>query len=142
MKKNNMIFLIIYSIIGIILMIAGITANIDYYSSMMFAMGFACLTSSIVQLLRQYRDSRPENAETVREKQRRQAINLKDERNIQLRHQAGYMTFQITTIGCFIGASITALVRVDAWIVGSLFLLAIVQYIIAGIIYKYLCEKM
>lgn len=123
-------------------MITGITANIDYYSSMMFAMGFACLANSIVQLLRQYRDSRPENAEAVRERQKQQAINLKDERNIQLRHQAGYTTFQITTIGCFIGASIAALVRVNAWIVIILFGLAVTQYIIAGIIYKCLCKKM
>lgn len=114
MKKNNIIFLIIYSIIGIVLMITGIIANIDYYSSMMFAMGFACLANSLVQLLRQYQDSRPENAKAVRERQRKQIINLKDERNIQLRHQAGYITFQITTISYFIGSFIAALVRVNA----------------------------
>lgn len=62
MKKNNIIFLIIYSVIGVILMIIGITANIDYYSSMMFAMGFTCLANSITQLFLQYRDPRPENA--------------------------------------------------------------------------------
>lgn len=104
MKKSKIVFLAIYSIIGIALIIMGVTANIDYYSSLMIGMGTGCFVSSIVQFLREYRDTRPENAEAVRERKRKQTINLKDERKIQLRHQAGYMTFQITAIGCFVGA--------------------------------------
>lgn len=142
MKKSKIVFLAIYSIIGIALIIMGVTANIDYYSSLMIGMGTGCFVSSIVQFLREYRDTRPENAEAVRERKRKQTINLKDERKIQLRHQAGYMTFQITAIGCFVGAFVAAIFRLDAWIVGVLFVLAVVQYITANVIYKYLSTKM
>ena len=55
MKKSNKIMLAIYIVIGIALVIIGVTIQVDYYSSMIFAMGFALIFSSILQLLSQYK---------------------------------------------------------------------------------------
>lgn len=141
MKKNKMTVLIIYGVIGIVLMTAGIVLDIDYYSSLMVGMGCGLFFSSLAQMYREWRDSRPENAEAAHERRRQQMINLNDERKIQLRHQAGYRVFQLTTAGYFIGAFIAALLRAKAWLVTGMFLFAVVQYIIASVIYRHL-EKM
>ena len=84
MKKSNKIMLAIYIVIGIALVIIGVTIQVDYYSSMIFAMGFALIFSSILQLVRYYHNTRPENVEAYRKKVRQQEINLKDERKVQL----------------------------------------------------------
>ena len=49
MKKSDKIMLAIYIVIGIALVIIGVTIQVDYYSSMIFAMGFALIFSSIMQ---------------------------------------------------------------------------------------------
>ena len=63
MKKSNKIMLAIYIVIGIALVIIGVTIQVDYYSSMIFAMGFALIFSSILQLVRYYHNTRPEYKE-------------------------------------------------------------------------------
>ena len=83
MKKSDKIMLAIYIVIGIALVIIGVTIQVDYYSSMIFAMGFALIFSSILQFLRYYHNTRPENVEAYRKKVRQQEINLKDERKIR-----------------------------------------------------------
>ena len=50
MKKSDKIILAIYIIIGIALAIIGITIQEDYYSSIIFAMGFALIFSTILQI--------------------------------------------------------------------------------------------
>ena len=72
MKKSNKIMLAIYIVIGIALVIIGVTIQVDYYSSMIFAMGFALIFSSILQLVRYYHNTRPENVEAYRKKVRQQ----------------------------------------------------------------------
>ncbi|MDO5538688.1 MAG: hypothetical protein Q4F83_01265 [Eubacteriales bacterium] len=142
MKKIDKVILGIYIIIGIILLIIGVTTQIDYYSSLIFAMGAALACSGIMQFIRFYHNTKPENIKSYHEKMRRQAINLKDERKVQLRNRAGYITWAATMILCFTGAFIAALFRAGALIVCSLAGAAAVQYVLATIIYKYLCSKM
>ena len=67
MKKSNKIMLAIYIVIGIALVIIGVTIQVDYYSSMIFAMGFALIFSSILQLVRYYHNTRPEEIHKHRE---------------------------------------------------------------------------
>lgn len=141
MKKGDKIILIIYIIVGIVLVTTGLIIHIDYYSTLIFAMGFSLICSSIVQFIRFYHNTKPENIEAYREKIRQQSINLKDERKVQLRDHAGYLTWKVTTMTCFIAAFIAALFRAGALIVGILTGLAVAQYIAATIIYKYLCKK-
>lgn len=142
MKKSDKIILTIYIIIGIVLVIIGLTIHIDYYSSMIFAMGCGLFCSGIAQFIRFYHNTKPENIEAYREKVRQQSINLKDERKIQLRNRAGYLTWAATMVICFIASAIAAVFRAGALVVGVLAGSAVVQYIAATVVYKYLCKKM
>lgn len=92
MKKSDKIILTVYVIFGIILLAIGIVLKIDYYSPMISAMGVGLSFSGIMQFIRLYRNTKPENIEAYREKLRQQAIDLKDERKIQLRNRAVYIT--------------------------------------------------
>ena len=134
MKKSNKIMLAIYIVIGIALVIIGITIQVDYYSLLIF--------SSILQFLRYYHNTRPENLEAYRKKVRQQEINLKDERKIQLRNRAGYISWAVTMVACFIASFIAALFRAGTLIVCILAGVAVAEYILATIIYRYLCKKM
>ena len=137
MKKSDKIMLAIYIVIGIALVIIGVTIQVDYYSSMIFAMGFALIFSSIMQFVRYYHHTRPENVEAYRKKVRQQEINLKDERKVQLRNRAGYISWAVTMV-----AFIAALFRAGTLIVCILAGVAVAEYILATIIYRYLCKKM
>lgn len=142
MKKSNKIFLAIYIVIGIALVIIGVTIQVDYYSSLIFGMGFALLFSSIGQFIRYYHNTRPENIEAYRKKMHQQEIDLKDERKFQLRNRAGYITWAITMVVCWISSFIAAIFHAGTIIVCILAGVAVAEYIIAEIIYQYLCKKM
>lgn len=142
MRKSDKIILGIYIVIGIAMIIIGVTMDMDYYSSMIFAMGVGLTSSSVVQFVRHYHNIRPENVEAYDKKRKEQQINLKDERKVQLRNRAGYIAWAITMIGCFAGAFVAAVIRADTWVVGVLTGVAVVEYIMATIIYKFLCTKM
>ena len=142
MKKSDKIILGIYIVIGIAMIIIGAVMNVDYYSSMIFAMGVGIATSSCIQFLRYYHNTRPGNVDAYQKKLKEQEIELRDERKVQLRNRAGYLTWAITMIGCFAAAFIAALFRAEAWVVGLLSGLSIVEFVAATIIYKFLCKKM
>lgn len=142
MKKSDKIVFAIYIVIGIVLIYIGLTVQMDYYSSVIFAMGFALALNSSLQLVRYYYNSRPENVEAYRKKIRQREIDLKDERKIQLRNRAGYLTWAITMVICFAASFIAALFRLGSLAIGILAGAAVAEYLIATIIYKYLCKKM
>lgn len=142
MKKKDKIWLAGDILIGVILMVTGVWISVDYYSTLIFAMGFGLTCSAVSQFIRHYYHTRPENIEAYREKMRRQEIYLKDERKIQLRNQAGYITWAGTMVLCFIGAFVAALLHSEPLIIGLLAGAAVVQYLAATVVYKYLCKKM
>ncbi len=76
----------IYIIIGIVLMMISTVIQDDYYSTMIFSMGVGIAASSIVQTIRYYHNTRPENIEAYHHKLRSRQIDLKDERKVQLRN--------------------------------------------------------
>lgn len=142
MKKSNKMMLAIYIIIGIALVIIGVTLRVEYYSSMIFALGFALVFNSVLRLVRYYHNTRPENVEEYRRKLRQQEIDLKDERKVQLRNRAGYMSWVITMVVCFIASFVAALFRAGTLLVCVLFGVAVAEYLLAMVIYQYLCKKM
>lgn len=139
---KNKLILVIFIIFGIALIIMGATIQIDYYSSLMFAMGVALAGNSIMQFVRYYYNTRPENVELYHEKMRQQTIDLKDERKVLLRNRAGYITWAVTTVVLFWTIFIAVLFRADILIVYVLVGTIAVQFILATMIYKYLCSKM
>lgn len=142
MKKSDKITLIIYIMIGAVLIITGLKIHINYYSTMIFAMGVGLLSSSMVQFIRHYYNTRPENVEAYREKIRQQSINLKDERKVLLRNRAGYITWIATMVSCFVIAFMAALIHADSLIVFTFTGAGVLEYVAATIIYKYLNNKM
>ena len=142
MKKIDKIILGIYIVIGIAMIIIGAVMNVDYYSSMILAMGVGMTTSSCIQFFRYYHNTRPENVDAYQKRLKEQQIELRDERKVQLRNRAGYLTWAITMTGCFVAAFIAALLRAELWIISLLIGFAIVEYVAATIIYKFLCKKM
>lgn len=142
MKTSDKIILGVYIVIGIVLLIIGVTVHIDYYSTLIFAMGFGLALSSILQLVRFHYNTKPENIEAYREKIHQQQINLKDERKVQLRNRAGYLTWAITMILCFIASFIAAIFRAEPWMIGLFMGLGVAEYLLATIVYKYLCSKL
>lgn len=142
MRKNDKIALTLFSVFGIILVVIGLRIDMNYYSSLIFAMGVAMTFNSIMQFLRFWHNTRPQNIEAYKEKQRQQSINLKDERKIQLRNRSGYITWLINMISFFVASFVAGLFKVNSIVVISLFIIGILEYVIATIIYKFLCKRM
>ena len=143
MKKKDIIISCIQIAIGVTMIIIGITIDIEYYyANMIFSMGVGVTAATVSWLIKHIHDTRPENIAAYQEKVREQNINMKDERKNQIRHRAGYITWLITIIAFFIASFIVAWLRADKMIIAILFIAAVLEYIVALIIYKYLCTKM
>lgn len=63
-------------------------------------------------------------------------------RKVQLRNRAGYISWAVTMVACFVASFIAALFRAGTLIVCILAGVAVAEYILATIIYRYLCKKM
>lgn len=142
MNKRKTAVLIIYLILGAVLSAAGCQGNIDYYSPMMFAGGIAMTVSAIWNLFREYWNTRPENQLDYEKKKKEQAISIKDERKTFIRYKASYRTMQLSVLICFFGSAVLALLRANTTVITVLFFMALAQYLVASIIYKYLCVKL
>lgn len=127
---------------GIIFILGGCIMKSDYYSTLVFAMGVGFSVSAAFNLYREYRNTRPENREKYEAKMKEQAINLIDERKVFLRYKASYRTMQLSIMVCFFGAGILAWFKASTIIITVLFVMALAQYLIASVIYKYFCAKM
>ena len=103
MKKKDRIFWAVYIVAGMVMMAVGLKLDIEYYSTLLFAIGFSFMTNGLVRVVGNWYHMRPENREEYQEKLRRQQINLKDERKMQLRWRAGYIAWSVTVILCFVG---------------------------------------
>ena len=142
MKKKDRIFLAVYIVAGMVMMAVGLKLDIEYYSTLLFAIGFSFMTNGLVRVVGNWYHMRPENREEYQEKLRRQQINLKDERKMQLRWRAGYIAWSVTMILCFVGAFVMSLFQKYTALVAALFGLAVLEYVAATVIYKHLCRKM
>ncbi len=142
MNRKNVLILGAYLILGVVLIAVGLKIDMDYYSTLIFATGFGMAANAAVNLIREYHRTRPENKAAYEQKRKEQMINLKDERKILLRYKAGYRTMQLSVLLCFFGAGILAWLRVDVKIMTVLFVMAVAQYVIASVFYKYFCAKL
>lgn len=142
MKKKDRIFWAVYIVAGMVMMAVGLKLDIEYYSTLLFAIGFSFMTNGLVRVVGNWHHMRPENREEYQEKLRRQQINLKDERKMQLRWRAGYIAWSVTVILCFVGAFVMSLFQKYTALVAALFGLAVLEYVAATVIYKHLCRKM
>ena len=142
MKKKDRIFWAVYIVAGMVMMAVGLKLDIEYYSTLLFAIGLSFMTNGLVRVVGHWYHMRLENREEYQEKLRRQQINLKDERKMQLRWRAGYIAWSVTVILCFAGAFVMSLFQKYTALVAALFGLAVLEYVAATVIYKHLCRKM
>ena len=139
--KKIQIF-IVETIAGAVIAVIGWNINNDYYSSLVFAAGFGFAFSSIVQIMRLIYWNSPKHEQEYEARKQEAHINAVDERKRHIRERAGYVTYQITIITLLILLIILALLHVEAWIIGMLFLLFCFQCIVWTIAFRRLEKRM
>lgn len=133
MKKK--ISFIIEIIIGIIFICFGyFVIDTDYYSTLFYAMGFGLAFASCVQLLKIYYYEMPKNKEKL-ENINREIIS--DERKVFLRMKAGSLVYQLMTFVYLFVAFVLALLHIEAWIIGIIFGLFLLQTFLGIVLYKH-----
>lgn len=133
MKKK--ISFIIEIIIGIIFICFGyFVIDSDYYSTLFYAMGFGLAFASCVQLLKIYYYEMPKNKEKL-ENINREIIS--DERKVFLRMKAGSLVYQLMTFVYLFVAFVLALLHIEAWIIGIIFGLFLLQTFLGIVLYKH-----
>ncbi|MGB8456037.1 MAG: hypothetical protein WCD89_27455 [Anaerocolumna sp.] len=125
-------------IVGITLIVIGLMVNTNYYSILILAMGFGFGFSSIVQLIRISYYQSPTHQSKYENKKKESYINSVDERKQFLRAKSGQITYQFMAFSLLILDVVLALLRVEAWVIGMIFILFILQWVINSIVYHYL----
>ena len=134
--------LIVEIVVGAIMAGIGFTINIDYYSGLLFAGGFAFSFSAFVQILRLMYWNSPKHKQEYEARKREAHIDSIDERKQFLRAKAGLVTCQVTIILLFILEFILVLLHVEAWIIGLVFSLLIFQWIVWAVVFHTLEKRM
>lgn len=88
MKKSNFWSGLVYALLGLALLLAGLLRE-TRLSSLIVGFGAGMLSSGAVQLVRYRRWTRPENRDAYRERLEAEQIELRDERKAMLRDRAG-----------------------------------------------------
>lgn len=88
MKKSNLWSGLIYALLGLIFLLAGLVWE-TRLSSLSVGFGAGMLSSGVVQLVRYRKWTRPENAEEYRVRLEEEQIELRDERKAMLRDRSG-----------------------------------------------------
>ena len=136
MKKK--LSFIIEIIIGIIFICFGyFVINTGYYSTLFYAMGFGLAFASCVQLLKIYYYETPKNKEKLENINREIIINSVDERKVFLRMKAGSLVYQLMTFVYLFVAFVLALLHIEAWIIGIIFGLFLLQTFLGIALYKH-----
>lgn len=136
MKKK--ISFIIEIIIGIIFICFGyFVINTGYYSTLFYAMGFSLAFASCVRLLKIYYYEMPKNKEKLENINRENHINSVDERKVFLRMKAGSLVYQLMTFVYLFVAFVLALLHIEAWIIGIIFGLFLLQTFLGIVLYKH-----
>lgn len=129
---------IIESILGIILVCFGyFIIDIDYYSTLFYAMGFGFVLVSCIQLFKICYYQMPLNKEKLENIDRENHINSVDERKVFLRMKAGSLAYQLMTFVYIFVTFVLALLHVEVWMMGILFGLFLLQTLLGFVLYKH-----
>ncbi len=135
MKKLSCIIEII---IGIIFICFGyFVIDTDYYSTLFYAMGFGLAFASCAQLLKIYYYEMPKNKEKLENINRETHINSVDERKVVVRMKAGSLVYQLMAFVYLFVAFVLALLHIEAWIIGIIFGLFLLQTFLGIALYKH-----
>lgn len=98
---------------------------------------FTLFSNSGVQLLKICYYEMPKNKEKLQNINRENHINNVDERKIFLRMKAGSLVYQLMTFVYLFVAFVLALLHIEAWIIGIIFGLFLLQTFLGIILYKH-----
>ena len=127
---------IVQCAVGAVLLIAGLLLQMEYYSTLIFAVGVAILVSALTQQARLCYWTSPKHRTEYEARQQEAHIDRVDERKQYLRMRAGYVTYQIMTLGLLGLAFVLTLFRVEAWVIAMVFGLFILQWVIGTAVYR------
>ena len=124
--KRNRTFTILFTA-GVIFMTSGIILQTDYYSTLLFSVGFALVFISVADQIRRLYYQMPRNQEKALAREQESHLETVDERKIFLREKAGALTNQLLTLILLVLAFILALFRTAPWIICLVFGLFLIQ---------------
>lgn len=123
--------------LGIACIIGACFLQEPYYANMLRGAGIAWVINSILQLRQYWYYAKPEHQAEYEEKQNARRINMMDERKVMLRQMAGHKVYQIMFFVLLLVDLLFALLRVEWWITGILFLLWLGQYLMGIAAFRY-----
>ena len=100
-------------------------------------MGFSLVLASGVRLLKICYYEMPKNKEKLENINRENYINNVDERKVFLRMKAGSFVYQLMTFVYVFVAFVLALLHIEAWIIGIIFGLFLLQTFLGVVLYKH-----
>lgn len=140
MRQNKA--LIIEFVTGIILIGAGVGIRIDYYSTLIFAMGVGLAVGSVRQMFHIWYWNRPGRRDEYEIKKREAYINSVDERRRFLQMKAGQISAQIMLGVLLVLDFALALFRAEPWVTGMVFVLFLLFWGSDVAVFRYLEKKM
>lgn len=139
--KEKLPFLI-YMAVGAVLMAVSLAIRSDYYSNLVFWMGFGTLVAEGVHLARQMWWQAPSRQAAYQAKRRQDHIDAVDERKQMLRMRAGWLCNAVMSFVLLFLGLLLALLQAQAWVIAMVFALLVFQYILGILIYHNFEKKL
>ena len=140
--KKMWIFLLDIVIGAMLAFVGWVNIKNEYYSSLLFATGFALAFSAAVQIIRLIYWNSPKHVEEYEAKKQEAHINAVDERKRHIREKAGYVTYQIMTFALLILIAILAWLHVEFWVMGMVLAIFLSQCTVWTIVFRRLEKRM
>ena len=99
MKKSNFWSGLVYALLGLAFLLAGLMWE-TRLSSLCVGFGAGMLSSGAVQLVRYRKWTRPENRDAYQERLEAEQIELRDERKAMLRERSGHRAYVLGMVLC------------------------------------------
>ncbi|TAN64249.1 hypothetical protein WS9_014625 [Paraclostridium sordellii 8483] len=142
MKKDLLYVGIGYFAFGVILMLFGIFGPSFGYESFLWGMVGGCIVPGIMMISKYIYWSRPENKEEYETKLKNEEINRNDERKVMLRDKSGRITYVISLCALFIITFVFTILKVDAFVIVTLWILLIFMYVCGVVVFNILSKKL
>ena len=140
--KKMWIFLLDIVIGALLAFVGWVNIKNEYYSSLLFATGFALAFSAAVQIIRLIYWNSPKHVKEYEAKKQQAHIDAVDERKRYIREKAGYVTYQIMTISLLIFMTILAWLHVEVRIMGMILAIFLFQCAVWTIVFHRLEKRM
>ncbi len=147
MKKSNLVTGIVYVLIGIGCLLAGLLTNTKL-DGLLFGVAGAGICSGCVMICKYFYWVSPKHEKEYHEKLEKEQIELHDELNEKLRAKAGQYTYVLGIVVVAVSMPIFAVLDAlqlftmnNLIFIGFLFIYLIFQIFAGNMIYKYLLKK-